>query len=268
MSLARTTVRLAAVMALAGGFEQPWPTMAQGRVFDSRLDPLQITDVKSDDVLPVITVCTDDDRGRSLSDNNGGPPFEHTVSLCIDLSLGMIGELPDGEGLAFQAMPQAEPELEAMLDLFEFQVMRALADPSLPWSVLFQGAIIRLGDWSSVRYVESDSNIRLSSRRITVPVTLPTFDLVEMATEPPSPATVPPPLGPLLAAIAASSSPYAASAEGLAQLLVEAGASRPMSLPQLLRVRFIEAEQAETNDADVARGPRPSGVAEATLPTS
>lgn len=263
MSLERTALRIATVMALSGGFQAPWPTMAQGRVFDSRFDPLQLVDMKTDDVLPVITVCTDDDRGTSLSDNNGGPPFLHTVSLCIDISIGMVGG--SDERAEFLVMPQTEPELEAMIDVFERQVKAALINPAALWSGELQKVLIRIGDWSSVRYVESDSNVRLASRRITAAVTLPSEDLTEIATDPPSTAAIPAPLGPLLTAIAASGSPYAGSAQALTDMLLSVGASQPVTLPMLERVRFIESEQAETNDADVPRGPRADGVAEADL---
>lgn len=263
MSLERTALRLATVMALAGGFQEPWPTMAQGRVFDSRLDPLQLVDMKTDDVLPVITVCTDDDHGKSLGDNNGGPPFEQTVSLCIDISIGMVGG--SDERQEFLVMPQTEPELEAMIDLFERQIKAALVHPSAVWSQELQKVIIRVSDWSSIRYVESDSNVRLCSRRITAAVTLPCEDLTEIAADPPTAAAIPPPLGPLLTLIAASSSPFAGSAAALTEMLLAVGASQPVTLPMLERVRFIEAEQAETDDDDVPRGPRQAGVAQSNL---
>lgn len=263
MSLERTALRLATVMALANGFRAPWPTMAQGRVFDSRLDPLQIVDLKSDDVLPVITVITDDDKGSSLSDNNGGPPFEHTVTLSIDISIGMVGEID--EKLAFVSMPQSEPELEAMLDLFERQIKSALIDPVAAWTAQFTANCRRMLDWSSIRYVESDSNVRLAARRLNASVMLQHEDLTILQTVPPRAVAVPAPLGPLLAAIIADAGPYAPSAASLRDLLLDAGAAAPITIPMLERVRFFEAEQTETQDG-VPRGPRQAGVAEVVLP--
>lgn len=259
MSLARTALRVAAVMAIANGFRAPWPTMAQGRVFDSRMDPHQIVD--QTDVIPIVEICTDDGRGASLSENNGGPPFENTVTLAIEMSLGMMGEVEDGTG-RYLGLPQSEPELEAMLDLLELQVQRALVDPSNPWTAEFQRVCRRMSDWSSTRYVERDSNVRMAARKVSAEVALQFEELTEIQAVPPAPVAVPSPLGPLLAAIIADGGPFAVSATSLRDLLIDAGASRPVTLPALRVVRFIEADQAETNGAGTPRGPRPDGVAE------
>lgn len=265
MSLERTALRIATVMALSNGFVAPYPTMAGGRVFDSRFDPLQIVDLKSDDVLPLITVITDDDSGTSLSENNGGPPFEHTVTLCLDISIGMVGEID--EKPAFLAMPQSEPELEAMLDLFERQLRAALLNPINTWAGEYRKVARRMLDWKSARYVEADSNIRLAARKITASVMLQAEDPTELAIVPPAdPPVIPPPLGPLLTTIIESGSPYAPSAEALAELLLDAGASNPITIPTLERVRFFESDQTELDGDDVAKGPRQAGVAEVELP--
>ncbi len=259
MSLARTALRLSAVMAIANGFEAPWPTMAQARVFDSRFDPRQIVDMA--DIIPIVTVCTDDDKGTSLSQNNGGPPFEHEVTLAIELSLGMLGE-SDEAGGKFLGLPQSEPELEAVLDLFERQVARSLIDLTNPWAGQFQALCRRMTDWSSTRYVERDGNVRLAARSISASVALPYEELILID----APAVVPAPLGPLLTAIIASDSPYAPAAVALEDMLIAAGAAQSVTLPDLLRVRFIEADQAEENEDETPKGPRPDGVAQANLP--
>lgn len=264
MSLERTALRLAAVMALANGFASPFPTMAGPRVFDSRFDPLQIVDLA--DVMPIITVCTDDDHGSSLSDNNGGPPFAHTVTLGIDISIGMVGG--DASEPQFAAMPQTEPELEAMLDLFERQIRAALVAPMSPWGQQFQAQVLRITSWSSVRYVEADSNVRLAARKLTASVALQTEDLIELAAvPPPSSPEIPAPLGPLLAAIVDDGGPFAEAAASLRDLLLDAGASAPITIPALERVRFIEANQADTNGGGTPKGPRQAGVAETPIPT-
>ena len=266
MSLERTALRLATVMALSNGFLSPWPTMAGPRVFDSRFDPAQIVDLASDDVLPLVVVVTDDDTGASLSENNGGPPFEHTVTLCLDISIGMVGEI-EGKP-SFVGLPQSEPELEAMLDLFEMQLRRALVDPVNAWTAEFTKMARRITDWKSARYVERDSNVRLAARKITASVLLQPEELTEIATDPPATPAIPAPLGPLLTLIADSDSPYAPSAAALADLLLDAGATAPVTIPLLERVRFIEANQAEKNGAGTAKGPRQAGVAEVELPVS
>ncbi len=263
MSLARTAARLAAVMALAGGFKSPWPTMAKGRVFDSRADANQIVDL-TDDVLPIISVCTDDDEGESLSDNNGGPPFRHVVTMAVDLSIAMVGGLGTDAEPKFLHMPETEPELEALLDLFERQVKRVFqGDPTNLWSIELNKIVIRFSSWRSMRYVENDGNVRIAARRLSIQCTLADEDLIETEASDP---LVPAPLGPLLEAIIASDSPYAPSVQTMRDALIAAGASQPITIPTLERIRFIEAAQAETQDG-VPRGPRPDGVAEVELPT-
>lgn len=266
MSLARTALRIAAVMAIANGFKAPWPTMAQARVFDSRIDPAQIVDLP--DIIPMVSVCTDDDKGSSLSRNNGGPPFEHEVTLSLEISLGMMGG-SDEDGGKYLGLPQSEPELEAMLDLFERQVARALVDFTNPWGAEFQKLCRRMSDWSSMKYVERDGNVRLAARSISATVALQHEDLIgdESWTDGAGTSSgIPEPLGSLLDTIIASDSPYAPSAVAMQDMLLAAGASQSISLPDLLRVRFIEAEQAEMNDQGTPKGPRPDGVAQANLP--
>lgn len=258
MSLVRTAARISAVMALAGGFRSPYPTIAQDRVYDTRFDPQQIIDTT--EVMPILSVCTDDDHGSSLSANNGGPPFEQTVTLAIDISIGMVGTIDDQP--QFNLMPQTEPELEAMLDLFEHQVKRTFIDPLNPWSAEFNKAVRRMTDWTSSRYVERDTNIRLAARRMTTSCMLALEELIEMADG--SPAAVPAPLGPLLGRIITDDGPFAPSATAMRDLLLGGGASQPVTLPRLREIRFIEARQAEKNDAGTPRGPRPDGVASVT----
>ena len=118
-------LRLAAVMAITNGYEAPFPTIARDGVFDSRVDPIE--GGKIGDMAPIALVFTDDDDGESLSGNNGGPPFRHIVKLIFELSIGMVGQLIDGQGAPLKdeqdkpilgLLPIAtEPELELMLDL-------------------------------------------------------------------------------------------------------------------------------------------------------
>lgn len=257
MSLERTAFRLAVVMALSNGMQEPWPTMARGRVFDSRFDPRQITDLE--EVMPIITVCTDDDNGDSLSDNNGGPPFGHSsCQLVIETSIGVLAKDDDNNDIG--AVPETEPELAALLDLMERQIKRALADPLNVWTEHLNKTHRGLMDWKSTPFKESDSNVRMAARRMIVSARLPLEDLF------PGNASIPAPLGPLLDAIVASGSPYAPAAAALQQSLTAAGAGQALVLPPLLRVRFLEKNQTALQ-AGVPAGPRGSGVAQSNLPT-
>lgn len=274
MSLARTALRVAATMALSNGYQAPFPTMAGDRVFDSRQDP--VAGVNPGDLIPMLVLYTDDDKGSSISNNNGGPPFERTVNLTIELSLGMVGEASEeGAPLPIQ-MAQTEPELDAMLDQFEAQVERVFRLPTTTWGRELSKVARRITSWQSMRYIEREAHVRLAARQIVCSVMLPLEDDAEVLmtagpsnTSPTVTPALPAPLGPLLTAIIAADGPYADSAQALQNLLLSnSNGLGPIVLPNLERVRFIEAAQAETNGQGVPRGPRGAGVAQANLPTS
>lgn len=273
MSLDRAALRLATVMALTNGYTGPYPTMAGPNVYDSRVDPIEGGNVG--ELAPLAMVFTDDDDGEQLSMNNGGPPFRHTINLIFELSIGMVGELVDANGAPLQdadgnpvvgLLPIAtEPELEIMLDLFEWQVRQIFARPwGATWSNrLLDTHIARVVSWSSARFVEREGQRRLAVRQIMLKVELPQEGDIDPTQ--PTPETVPEPLGSLLQEIIDGAGPYAASAEAMQDLLVENGGFAAPALPPLNRVRLKEADLGGGNLAGVAAA-RPDGVAQATIP--
>jgi len=278
MAIERTALRLAAVMALTNGFAAPYPTIAANRVFDSRVDPLE--GLKRRDLVPIAIVYTDDDEGETLSHNNGGPPFRHLVSLVFGLSIGMVGDLEDADGNPLKdedgnaitgLLPIAtEPELEAMLDLFEDQVERIFRHPVNAWAARLSPVhdpqiLLRVESWKSVRFVEREGQARLAARQITARVMLPQPEEPAIVSAPVTAPPIPEPLGSLLAAIVAAGGPYAPSAEALQNLMTVNGGFGPLVLPPLQRVRLKEANLGGGNLTGT--GPaRPDGVAEVALP--
>lgn len=257
MSLERTALRLAATMALANGFEAPWPTMAQNRVFDSRQDPIQ--GIKVGEIVPTLILYTDEDNGEELSKNNGGPPFIHTCHLVIELSLGIAKAYrPEGaaEDLLTLVPPQTEPELECALDAFEAQVSRIFRDLQGPWGALLGTTINRIEMWQSHRFVEHETNVRLASRQITARVRLQLESEPLVQASAPAAAYIPEPLAAVLQQIIASGSPYVPTAQAMHDLLLANAAPQPIIAPSLNHVRFVESETA---------GARPLGVADADL---
>ena len=168
MSLTRMSVRAATVLALTNYYSAPWPTMARGRVFDSLIDPIQ--GAKKDDLIPSITVYTDDDVGNPLSENNGGPPFRREVTMSMWLTIGQMGE-DDDVGDQTLVLPQTDAQLEAMLDLFEYQVRFCFANYQNKWSRLMTGLFTRVNSWKSDR-LATEANVRLAARNITAIVEL------------------------------------------------------------------------------------------------
>lgn len=268
MSLERTALRVAAVMALTNGFSAPYPTMARQLVFDSRVDPVQgVSDV--DELVPTVRIMTDSDEGNLISNNNGGPPFEHRVHLVIEISVNTLGENPE-TGQNELIWPQTEPELDAMLDLFESQISRVFQDDASQWGRELNKLCRRIEKWDSERFIEREANVRFAARQITAVIALPiepdpTVTLYSGETAPAAVPHIPAPLGPLLASIIADNGPFAPSAKAMRDMLIAAGGERPIVMQRFDRLRLVEADQAELNADEEPRGERADGVADVTL---
>ena len=199
MSLARTGLRLATILALSRNFTEPYPTLAEERVFDSRIDPLQ--GQKGRDAVPTIIVYTDDDTGEELSSNNGGPPFRRYVNLVIEMMIGTVTAHDGGE--IYELFP-ADAENEALLDVFEHQVRFALADFTNPWTeLLLTDFMIRVLDWDSKRMMTEDGNLRWSARQVTARIEIRDDDLPEVVAVAPDEPSLPKNIQKLLDAVEA-----------------------------------------------------------------
>jgi hypothetical protein len=260
MALERTALRLATVMLLSNGFNAPFPTIAGARVYDSRIDGLAITD--GTEMFPIIKVCTDDDNGSSLSTNNGGFPFEHTVTLSLDLSIAIPNE--DRSEVFFAA---TESDLELYLDQFEAQIEYLMTARPGIWGAHFNKLARRIENVNSVRFVEPDGNTRIAARQLQMSIKLPvnqsTAGQFVIAPATGLPLTVPAPLGPLLTDIITNSPAFAADAERIRDTIIN-GLPPPTVLEPLNTLRIIEDERDSQNRKTTER---PDGVAEVTFPT-
>jgi hypothetical protein len=265
MSLERAALRLATVMALTNGFKAPWPTMAQNRVFDSRQD--QIQGLKLGQVVPMIVVYTDDDIGHAIANNQDGPPFDHETHLILEITLGQATEYrAEGESDPVLVLipPQSDPELEAAIDALEAQVMRVFRDRGMSgvWGAQLDTVINRIKSWDSKRFVDHETSIRLVSRQITVAVRLVQPEDPTIGAGGPY---IPEPYNGVLQAVIDDNGPYAPTAQVIQDQLSGNAPPTPYDLPALERVRLIEQDQAQKNEAGDAAGPRADGVAQANL---
>jgi len=128
MGLYRTALRLATLEALRPsallkqGEGAEWPTLAQTRVFDSRIDPIE--DLTADQHKAAIVVYTQEDLGYG-SQHRGGAPFRRVVDLVFEIS--QIARADDDVNNRYVAgVPQTDAELEAELDRIEFEIELAL----------------------------------------------------------------------------------------------------------------------------------------------
>lgn len=124
MSLARLALRLATYEAMVPSSslpDGPWPTLAAKNAFLSRLDP--IDDLSPQERRPVAIIYTEDESGEP-GQLAGGPPFDLTVDLMVDLSI--VAQVTDDGDTYGVGSPYLDDELETSLDVFEAQVVFVL----------------------------------------------------------------------------------------------------------------------------------------------
>ncbi|PPQ42164.1 hypothetical protein [Rhodopseudomonas palustris] len=162
MSLARTALRLLAV-AIVQGEAGNRPTIAEGRVYDSRIDDLAPEEFASD-ARPTVIVLTDGDEGDALSAQNGGPSFARVVD--ISFQLGMIQSLRQNKEFIV-GYPDTDARLEASLDLLEHQVVRRFGHALDALPALFR-RLVRIRKRNSNREVLSDAGVKLACFVLTL----------------------------------------------------------------------------------------------------
>lgn len=254
MSLNRMALRTAAVLALTNYYQAPWPTMAKGRVFDSRIDP--ITGAQADELVPTISIYTDDDTGDDLSSNNGGPPFRRMVNLTMWLTLGMIGEDSTAENPTI-AFPQTDAQLEASLDLFEHQTRFAFANFGNQWTKLLLGFWTRMTMWKSDR-LAAEANVRLAARQITATIEIKDDDWPQITTNPNEAAPLPENVQALLDAVS-NAGPPRGDVAGIIEMMRDAKIPTTITVDKLKRVWMAHTHPA---DADTGKPIAPKPVAQ------
>lgn len=202
--LARTFLRICALEALrpAALLAVPspaWPTLAQGHVFDSRIEP--ISDLTPDMRRPVVVLYTEEDNQDRRS-QGGGALYASVIDLVFEISVVAIGD-DAGEyvpGIAF-----SDPELEADLDMLEQQVWHALHYG--PTGALFRSlARVPFQDWRSLPHRTAEEGFRLAMRTIRAKVSVKELCWqAAPATTPAGLARLPAPLDAIAAALASTS---------------------------------------------------------------
>ncbi|GJE27951.1 hypothetical protein [Methylobacterium organophilum] len=166
MTLARAALRLATVGALAG-VKGARPTLAENRVFDSRIgaiDPKSLSDAK-----PILIVQTDGDEGTPTDMKDGvspagGPPFWRNVDLVIELS--MVAQADEGQGFAI-GYPVTDAALEAQLDFLEGQIWLTLAYGATAIAAAFR-KIAKIHGYESHRAASDEHGDRVAARILTL----------------------------------------------------------------------------------------------------
>jgi hypothetical protein len=167
MSLNRLLLRSLAIAAIT---QQPDdlrpPTLAEDRVYDSRLDPLEFTADNSE--IPCVIVYTDDDESDLQNRGMGDGPRRRHVELRVEIVLGSCSEsVIDEQAQLVYVVPTTDSQLEARLDMFEQQVKWALMDlPNRRYTNAFRGFVIRVEKISSHVQRDETGNNRVAARRL------------------------------------------------------------------------------------------------------
>lgn len=155
MSLSRAAARIAARYALLG------ETLAEDRVYDSAISPLDVT--VEQDRKPLAIVMTDDDgleiEGRDMTHG------ERKCELVIVIAVTGAMEV-DSDGVAVSLMA-SDAGLDLALDILEHQVLRVLQEGVSPWAGAFRAMSPRTEMLQS-RRGGGDDGIKFAARQIVV----------------------------------------------------------------------------------------------------
>jgi hypothetical protein len=167
MSISRLMLRALACVALQQQTDDTVPpTMAEDRVFDSRLDPLVFRQFSTP--MPGITVYTDDDEGELINRGSGDGPFRRWVDLRVEIVIGSFDtEVVDSVQQVVFDLPMTDAQMEAQLDLFELQAKWALlSSPNRVYTNAFRAFVVRIEAIKSHATRDENGNNRFASRRI------------------------------------------------------------------------------------------------------
>jgi hypothetical protein len=157
----RLLLRAATVLALTQGGSGPYPTMANEAVFDTKLKP--VTDVAQESMTPFVLIYTDLDTRENLEKGGGRANWKRHIDMIIQLGIGSVK--PDKIDWI-----ETDPELEALLDLFELEVEMALFAIDNPWALYWRRIIKCVESWESVPYRSAEQTARYAVRQIAIKV--------------------------------------------------------------------------------------------------
>lgn len=171
MSLTRLAMRIAAVRALTGA------TLAEDRVFDSAIDPVDVR-IKAHRA-PIIVVTTDEDSGKP--DGRDLNLTDREVALVIEISVATATRVASDD-IEF-VIPGTDEGLDALLDLTEWNVTRRLTTDEAGWPRAFMMLVPRIMSVASKRGVNTEG-VRFAARQLIL--------ICDAVSEPPRGAPVDP----------------------------------------------------------------------------
>ncbi|KAB0538190.1 hypothetical protein HNQ68_001968 [Pseudochrobactrum saccharolyticum] len=157
MSLTALAVRFATIRALQGR------TFAEDRVFDSKINPVNL--VASKESKPVIIVTTDDDNiditGKGLRAGN------HKLELVIEIAVTqkVTVEVENGDTTEVITIPSSDAGLEATVGLIGWQIAKALSADGGYWGDIWRTLVTNVHSISSRRGADDENGVRYAARQ-------------------------------------------------------------------------------------------------------
>lgn len=173
----RLVARLAGISALNNYMDGPYPTLAGPMIFDSRIEPME--DFKQDQIFPLCVVYTDYEKDH-WQHHTVNATRDRLLTVTFELLVAQISEIPatvDGAGNQVEGgfvieYPNTDSEIETTLDIFEIQVVEALAADNVAadcWRYLmssYENVISRRG-------ATVEGGTKLAARQVTIEAKVP-----------------------------------------------------------------------------------------------
>jgi len=162
MSMAIDALRLGVVQALS---EDPVIAgIVADRVLDSRMAAYS-----DGEPVPIISVYTEEDAGEPWSANNGGPSWDTTVDLVLEIMFQTRALSETNEPLI--GIAETNRETEALLNLLRTRCEHVIAAGDSPWSLLLRRHVIRrVTETNSKRFRTDDAATKAALRLVTLKV--------------------------------------------------------------------------------------------------
>lgn len=157
MSLTALAVRIATIRALMGR------TFAEDRVFDSKINPVNLVATK--EAKPVIIVTTDDDNvditGKDLRAG------DHKLELVIEIAVTQKIEVQveNDQTTEVLSIPATDAGLEATVGLLGWQIAKALSADGGEWGDLWRHIVTNVHSISSRRGADDANGVRYAARQ-------------------------------------------------------------------------------------------------------
>lgn len=215
MSLMMMALRISAIQALKAA-----DTIVQGNVLDSQIAAFDQTadgQLRTDVQRPFIAVYTDAAKSQEISSTSTGLRANGAVEILFNSGVTLTMAETDAEtGVSeiIEGLPATDAHFEAVLDVIDVQIARALSDPENPWAQVFSDFVQSYVSKELVRSSSAVGSVRLAAGQTKLTVEVLADPKKGQVFQPESPWTR------LLSLMEAASMPELA----LFQLLLEGGA--------------------------------------------